>query len=75
MALAQNIREYGIDGVYGRPLYYREIVRMNAAKSIVYAYESRQGSANFAAWALSNPNEARILSQAEILASKDDRTN
>lgn len=63
-----NIKEYGIAGVYGRPLYYREILRMNAAKSIVYAYESRKRSSNFAAWATENPDQARILSQAEILA-------
>ena len=48
---------------------------MNAAKAIVYAYESRKQSDNFATWATENPDQARILGKAEILASKHDTTD
>jgi len=66
--LTYGVDRYGVHGMLGRQLLYREIIRMNVFRNIVSAYKSRAASQNFATWAKDNPEDAKILAKAEILA-------
>ena len=48
-------QKFGAVTVYGRPLGYGEINRMQVAENIINAYRSRAASGNWATWIKSNP--------------------
>jgi len=66
--LTYGVERYGVQGMLGRQLYYREVLKMNVFRNIVSAYKARAASKDFAAWAKENPNDAKMLGKAEILA-------
>ena len=64
-----RINRFGAQDALGRALYVREIITITVIKNIIFAYNSRARSQNFASWAKSEPELARILSEAEVLAN------
>lgn len=58
------INRFGVEAVYGRPLYTHEIKNLIAAEVIRDAYNDRRESKNMAAWSRKYPSRARQLSEA-----------
>ncbi len=66
--MLQKIDRFGPEAITGRrQFYYGELRRLVYAENVIKAYQHRQGSANWAEWAQSNPILAAILSEAEKL--------
>lgn len=65
-----KIERFGIEAITGRKVfYYGELRRMIIAENIVTAYRSRPKD-NWGEWAEKNPELAKILKDAEILAGE-----
>jgi hypothetical protein len=68
MEKLKRIDRFGLEAVTGRRVFYfSEIRRLIYAENIVNAYESRARSKNWVEWATTNPRQAELLAEAEIL--------
>jgi len=69
------IERFGVQAVYGRPLGYGEMRRINLSESIVQAYRSRDnyrdkdGAENWSEWSARFPEMNARLIAAEIIDS------
>lgn len=70
LQLVNSVKIYGAQAVIGRTLYAHEIFRMDAARSIVEAFNSRKASENWATWAGKHPHQAEILAYIEKLINE-----
>ena len=68
LELYNLVQAYGAQAVFGRPLGYGEIRRMNTAANIVLYYHKRAASGDWGKWAQDNPGEAAALNRAMIAA-------
>ena len=58
------ISRFGVEAVYGRPLYTHEIKNLIAAEVIRDAYNGREQSGDMADWARKNSHKAALLNEA-----------
>jgi len=58
------ISRFGVEAVYGRPLYTHEIKNLIAAEITRDAYREREKSGNYADWSRKNPEKAAVLDEA-----------
>ena len=68
LKLLANMNKYGVRAVMGRTLGHHEILCMNTAEAIVSAYNEKESSKDWVAWAQNNPYESRLLNEALRLA-------
>ena len=62
--LANLIRRFGAESIYGRPLGANEIRRMEMSESVIDIYQERELSGDWGAWAESNPEKSKFLNWA-----------
>lgn len=55
------VDRFGVQSIYGRPLYYHEVRRFEVAEMVVKAYLARKNSSNMAQWAKDNPRANALL--------------
>ncbi len=73
LATLSYIDRFGVKAVLGKDvLSYGEIQRMLTEENIVKAFSSRKASGDWAKWAQENPQDEKLLTQAEILANATD---
>lgn len=61
---ARLVSRFGVEAVFGRPLYTKEMRRMVAADNIYSAFTSRKNSKDWGKWASENPELDEILRYA-----------
>jgi hypothetical protein len=66
--LLRKIDRFGVKAVLGRDvLFFNEMLRFTVAENVLIAFQNRERSDNWAAWANENPQAAELLSKAERL--------
>jgi len=64
------VEAYGVEAIFNRQLYAKEINCMNAVSQIVRAYWTREASKKWAEWDQKNPDLAKLLNLAGNLAKE-----
>ena len=64
LKMVQNVNRFGVEAVFGRPLFLHEIREMIIAENTADAYKSRKASGDWAKWSIENPELADLLSKA-----------
>lgn len=71
LTLLRLVERFGAPSVLGRPLYAREIIRMNAAENVYKAKYTSEHSDNWAEWARENKHAAELLAKVTKLAEDE----
>lgn len=65
LLILRRIERYGVMAVMGRPvLGANEMRRLELAENVLRAYQSREASTDWAAWARDNEGAATLLDRA-----------
>ena len=62
--MVHNVNKFGVEAVFGRPLFLHEIREMIIAENTADAYKARKASGDWAKWSVENPELAELLSKA-----------
>jgi len=65
LEMAHSVEKYGVQAIFGRPLFLHEIKEMNIAENVYNGYQARKASGNLAEWTTKNQDIAAILSGLE----------